>query len=227
MTDIDAADETPAVAGDAATTGCDHRECAHAWQERFFTPATQITFVRTIATVVIGLIGAREDSLTLLLVALGTHWFGDSLDGIVARVFHHETRIGAALDIMCDRLACGVFYIGFAWYDPTMVAPIGIYLFEFMVIDLFLSLAFLSWPLKSPDYFYVVDRRIWLWNWSRPGKTLNSALFAIVLVWTRDPWITSAIATGIIGLKLTSLYWLHQVRLPIPGRCAHQAVGAG
>ena len=47
-----------------------------------------------------------------------------------------------------------------------------------MVIDGFLSLAFLAWPITSPNYFYVVDRRLWLLNWSHPGKAVNSGLFA-------------------------------------------------
>ena len=74
------------------------------------------------------------------------------------------------LDVLCDRLSAAVFYVGFAWYDPTMAVPVGIYLAEFLVLDMFLSIAFLAWPVSSPNYFYVVDRRLWRWNWSKPGK---------------------------------------------------------
>jgi CDP-diacylglycerol--glycerol-3-phosphate 3-phosphatidyltransferase len=198
---------------------CAHRECAHPEAERLFTTATIITFVRTAITLALGLIGAHEHSLPLLLWALGVYWFGDSLDGWVARIMHEETRTGATLDIMSDRLSAAIFYVGFAWYDPSMVLPVGLYLAEFMVIDMFLSLAFLAWPLSSPNYFYLVDRRIWLWNWSKPGKAVNSALFAVFMVWTRDAIIAGAIATGLLALKLVSLAWLMRLGLPMPTGC--------
>ncbi len=198
---------------------CDHRECAHAANERLLTLPTAITFVRTVGTLVLALLGAHQDSLTLLLCALGVYWVGDMADGAVARLTNRETRIGATLDVMCDRISAAVFYVGFAWYDPTMVVPVGIYLAEFMVIDMFLSLAFLAWPVASPNYFYLVDRRIWLWNWSKPGKALNSALFAVFMVWTRDAWVAGMIATALLGLKLMSLGWMIQLGIPVPAGC--------
>jgi CDP-diacylglycerol--glycerol-3-phosphate 3-phosphatidyltransferase len=199
---------------------CAHRECAHPDVERLFTTATIITFIRTAITLALGLIGAHEHSLPLLLWALGVYWFGDSLDGWVARLMNEETRTGATLDIMSDRLSAAIFYVGFAWYDPSMVLPVGIYLAEFMVIDMFLSLAFLAWPLSSPNYFYLVDRRIWLWNWSKPGKAANSALFAVFMVWTREPIVAGAIATALLALKVVSLIWLLKLGLPMPAGCA-------
>lgn len=202
-----------------AGAGCTHRECAHAANETVLTWPTTITFVRTIATLVLGLLGAHQQSLTLLLWALGVYWVGDMADGAVARLTDRETRTGATLDIMCDRISTGVFYVGFAWYDPTMVVPVGIYLAEFMVVDMFLSLAFLAWPVSSPNYFYLVDRRIWLWNWSKPGKALNSALFAVLMVWTRDPWLAGLIACALLGLKILSMVWLSRLGLPVPAGC--------
>jgi CDP-diacylglycerol--glycerol-3-phosphate 3-phosphatidyltransferase len=100
-----------------------------------------------------------------------------------------------------------------------MVAPVGIYLAEFMVIDMFLSIAFLAWPISSPNYFHLVDRRIWFWNWSKVGKVLNSALFAVLMVWTRDPWLAGAVATGMFAVKAVSLVWLARLGLPVPGGC--------
>jgi len=202
-----------------AAAGCTHRECAHAANETVLTWPTTITFVRTVATLVLGLLGAHHQSLTLLLWALGVYWVGDMADGAVARLMDRETRTGATLDIMCDRISAGVFYVGFAWYDPTMVVPVGIYLAEFMVIDMFLSLAFLAWPVSSPNYFYLVDRRIWLWNWSKPGKALNSALFAVLMVWTRDPWLAGLIACALLVLKIMSMVWLSRLGLPVPTGC--------
>jgi CDP-diacylglycerol---glycerol-3-phosphate 3-phosphatidyltransferase len=202
-------------------SACAHHECAHPEAERVFTLATAITFVRTAITLAVAVLGAYHDSLELLLWALGIYWVGDSIDGIVARLMDDETRIGASLDIMCDRLSAAVFYVGFAWYDPTMIAPVAIYLAEFMVIDLFLSLAFLAWPLSSPNYFYLVDRRLYWWNWSRWGKALNSGAFAIFMVVTRDPWLAGAIALALLGLKCISLGWLMKLGLPVPAGCLH------
>ncbi len=206
----------PARVGRAA---CGHPECAYPEGERFCTLPNVITLLRTITTLVLALIGARQASLTLLLWALGVYWVGDSADGAVARLINRETRTGAVLDVLCDRLSAAVFYVGFAWYDPTMVVPVGIYLAEFMVVDMFLSLAFLAWPVSSPNYFYVVDRRLWLWNWSKPAKTLNSALFAVFVVWTRDAWVAGVVASALLGLKVTSVVWLSRLCLPVPPGC--------
>jgi CDP-diacylglycerol---glycerol-3-phosphate 3-phosphatidyltransferase len=201
---------------------CGHRECAHVDEERVFTLPTVITFVRTGATLLLALWGAHSSSLTLLLWALGVYWLGDMADGAVARVMNRETRVGATLDIMCDRLSAACFYVGFAWFDPTMVIPVGIYLAEFMVVDLYVSLAFLAWPLSSPNYFYSIDRRLWLWNWSKPGKTLNSTLFALLMVLTRDAWLAGAIAAALLVVKSISMVWLFRLGLPVPEGCTHE-----
>ena len=56
-------------------------------------------------------------------------------------------------------------------------------------------------------YFYLIDRQLWFWNWSTVGKALTSALFAWLMVWTREPMIASVIARGLLGLKSTSTVW--------------------
>ena len=200
--------------------GSPDRIYADPMTERLFTGATVITFVRTIATLVLSLWGAYEQSLTLLVIGLVTYWVGDTLDGEWARRRDCETRIGAVVDMMCDRLSCGAFYVGLAWLQPEMALPVGVYLFEFMVIDMFLSLAFLAWPIRSPNYFYVVDRRIYLWNWSRLGKAANSGLFAILLLVTGWWWLGLIIAIALLVLKCVSLRWLLQLGLPVPERVA-------
>jgi CDP-diacylglycerol--glycerol-3-phosphate 3-phosphatidyltransferase len=186
-------------------------------EERLLTGATVITFVRTIVSVVLAAMAAHEQSLTLLVVALGVYWVGDMLDGFYARVRDCETRIGAVLDIMCDRFNAGAFYIGLAWLQPDLSPAIFVYLAEFMVIDCFLSIAFLAWPIRSPNYFFVVDRTIWLWNWSKPAKAVNSALFAVLLLVTGWMWVGLVIATALLVLKCVSLRRLAQLGLPVPG----------
>lgn len=186
--------------------------------ERLFTSATVITFVRTWISLGFSLAGAHERSLTLLVVGLVVYWVGDSLDGEVARWKDCETRMGAVLDMFCDRLNCAGFYLGLVWIHPIMATPVSVYLFEFMVIDSFLSLAFLAWPIRSPNYFYVVDHRIWMWNWSRLGKAANSGAFAVLLLVTGWWWLGLIVALGLLVLKCVSLRWLLQLGLPVPAR---------
>jgi CDP-diacylglycerol--glycerol-3-phosphate 3-phosphatidyltransferase len=209
--------------------GASDRIYADASTERFLTGATVITLVRTIATLALSMWGAYDGSLTLLVTGLVVYWVGDTLDGEWARWFDCETRIGGLVDMVSDRLSCGAFYVGLAWLQPApfffsdepmelIGIPIAVYLFEFMVIDMFLSLAYLAWPIRSPNYFYVVDRRIYLWNWSRLGKAANSGLFAVLLLATGWWWLGLIIAVGLLALKLVSLRWLLQLGLPVPER---------
>ena len=209
--------------------GASDRIYADASTERLLTGATAITFVRTIATLVLSMWGAYDENVTLLVAGLVVYWVGDTLDGEWARWFDCETRIGGLIDMVSDRLSCGAFYVGLAWLQPApfffsdepmelIGIPVAVYLFEFMVIDLFLSLAYLAWPIRSPNYFYVVDRRIYLWNWSRLGKAANSGLFAVLLLATGWWWLGLIIAIGLLVLKLVSLRWLLQLGLPVPER---------
>jgi CDP-diacylglycerol---glycerol-3-phosphate 3-phosphatidyltransferase len=191
---------------------------AHPEQERVGTSATVITFVRTVASVVLAGLAAREESLTLLVAALVVYWAGDSLDGFVARIRGCETRIGAVLDILCDRFCAASFYLGLVWLHHEYAVPVLIYLAEFMVVDCFLSLAFLAWPVRSPNYFYVIDRPLWLWNWSKPGKAVNSSLFAVLLLITGWVWLGAAIAVALLVMKSVSLVRLGRIGLPVPAR---------
>jgi CDP-diacylglycerol--glycerol-3-phosphate 3-phosphatidyltransferase len=187
-------------------------------QERVGTSATVITFVRTAISVVLSGLAAQHGSLTLLVVALVVYWAGDSLDGFVARIRGCETRIGAVLDILSDRFCAAAFYIGLVWLQPEFAVPVFIYLAEFMVVDCFLSLAFLAWPVRSPNYFYVVDRPLWLWNWSKPGKAVNSSLFAVLLLVTGWVWLGAVFASAMLAMKSVSLVRLGRIGLPVPPR---------
>ena len=186
--------------------------------ERVGTPATVVTGVRTVVAVVLAGFAAHEHSLKLLVAALVVYWLGDMLDGFVARVLGCETRMGAALDILCDRFCAAAFYIGLMWLKPEFSPAVLLYLAEFMVVDCFLSLAFLAWPVRSPNYFFVIDRPLWLWNWSKPGKAVNSSLFAVLLLVTGWVWVGVAIAAGLLVLKCVSLARLSRLGLPVPAR---------
>lgn len=194
--------------------------------ERFLTPATVITLIRTIACVVIVGFALHEGvpdddefwspALKLLTLALVVYWVGDMLDGQVARWMHHETRIGAVLDIMSDRFCAAAFYFGLAWLHPEFAVPVLIYLAEFMVIDCFLSIAFLAWKVRSPNYFYVIDPTIYRLNWSHTAKAVNSALFAVFLLLTQLVWVAGFIAAALLIFKTVMLVRLAKIGLPIP-----------
>ena len=186
--------------------------------ERVGTPATMVTGVRTVLAVVLAGLAVTERDLSLLVASLAVYWVGDMLDGFVARTLRHETRIGAVLDILCDRFCAAAFYLGLVWLQPEHTWPVLVYLAEFMVIDCFLSLAFLAWPLRSPNYFHVVDRTIWLWNWSKPAKAANSALFAVLLLVTGWTWLALCIACALTVVKTVSLVRLVRNGLPVPAR---------
>jgi CDP-diacylglycerol---glycerol-3-phosphate 3-phosphatidyltransferase len=200
------------------TEGTDLDVYADPAAERLGTSANVVTLVRTVAAVVLAGLAIDRSSLTLLVVALAVYWVGDSLDGIVARIRGCETRMGAVLDILCDRFCAASFYLGLAWLQPEHVVPVLVYLAEFMVVDCFLSLAFLAWPVRSPNYFFVVDRTIWLWNWSKPAKAANSAIFAVILLVTDLPVLGLVIAAALLVLKCVSLVRLVRIGLPVPAR---------
>jgi CDP-diacylglycerol---glycerol-3-phosphate 3-phosphatidyltransferase len=187
-------------------------------QERLGTSANVVTLVRTVVSVVLAAVAADRGSLPLLVAGLAVYWVGDSLDGFVARQRGCETRTGAVLDILCDRFCAASFYVGLVWLHHDLATPVFVYLAEFMVVDCFLSMAFLAWPVRSPNYFYVIDRPLWLWNWSKPGKTVNSSLFAVFLLVTGWVWPATAIATGLLVLKCVSLARLARIGLPVPAR---------
>lgn len=186
--------------------------------ERLGTPANWVTAVRTVAAVALAGVAASERSQTLLVVALVVFWVGDALDGMVARSGRCETRIGAVLDILADRFCAAAFYVGLMWLHPHLAPAVLIYLAEFMVVDGFLSLVFLAWPIRSPNYFYVIDRTLWRLNWSPPGKAVNSSLFALLLLVTDQVWLGVGVATALLVHKSMSLARVLRIGLPVPTR---------
>jgi CDP-diacylglycerol---glycerol-3-phosphate 3-phosphatidyltransferase len=189
---------------------------ADAADERVMTAATAVTAVRTVGAAALAGLAAGQQSLALLVASLAVYWAGDVLDGWVARRLGCETRTGAVLDILSDRLCAACFYGGLMWLDPSLAPAVLLYLGQFMVLDCLLSLAFLAWPLRSPNYFYAVDRPLWLWNWSLRGKAANSSLFAVLLVATGSVSLGVAVALALTALKVASLVRLGRLGVPVP-----------
>ena len=79
------------------------------------------------------------------------------------------------LDIICDRACSAICACCILMLAPETWPAILPFLLSFMMVDTMLSLSFLYWDLKSPNYFGRVDKRVWRLNWSPPAKALNTA----------------------------------------------------
>ncbi|HEY2790740.1 MAG TPA: CDP-alcohol phosphatidyltransferase family protein, partial [Micromonosporaceae bacterium] len=123
-----------------------------------------VTLARTAAAVAVGVAALAAGSMALIAVAYGIYWLGDMLDGWSARRLGQETRAGAILDIVSDRVCTAVLCMGLVSLVPGIAVVVVVFLLSFMVLDTMLSLAFLCWPIAGPNYFYEVDRRVWRWN---------------------------------------------------------------
>jgi len=174
------------------------------------TPANAVTLVRTVAAVGIGVWALVEASLPLVAAGYAVYWVGDILDGAVARWLRQETRQGAVFDVVSDRACTGVLAAGFVAVRPQAAVPLGVFLVQFMVLDCLLTLAFLHWPIVSPNYFWVVDRTVWRLNWSPPAKAANTG---VVVVCLALGWVVAATVVAVLVtlVKLWSLRAVHRL----------------
>jgi CDP-diacylglycerol--glycerol-3-phosphate 3-phosphatidyltransferase len=180
--------------------------------ENLATWANGVTLVRTIAGLVLFSIAAFAHSFTWNLAGLAVYWILDCLDGFLARALNQETRFGAQMDILSDRFLMAFFYLNYLAMHPDLVVVIALFLFEFMLLDHYLSNQFMRWQLLSPNYFHLVDRRIWWLNWSAPAKFLNSGLVTILLLTTKNAWTAWPVLAVLFSIK--SYSWLRLHRLP-------------
>src|SRR3712207_1450378 len=91
--------------------------------ERVLTTANGVTAARTVGAVALAGVAAQQHSLVWLIASLLVYWVGDVLDGWVARRMGCETRTGAVLDILSDRLCAASFYGGLMWVGPAPAPP--------------------------------------------------------------------------------------------------------
>jgi CDP-diacylglycerol--glycerol-3-phosphate 3-phosphatidyltransferase len=199
---------------------CTHRGCIRESAERIATIANTITMTRSVAAHGCVLAAIATGSTSVLLAGLATHLVGDIADGAVARLRGEETVSGAMLDIICDRLFYGTYYTVFAMLHPSMLVAAGIFMFTFMVLDAHLSMSFLYWPLRSVNYFDLIDLAIYWWNFSKFGKALLGAPLLVATLLIGSPALSTATATAIAALKLLSLWRLHSARVPLRPGCA-------
>lgn len=199
---------------------CGHRGCLTQPAENVLTVASLVTLLRTAGCLVLTMTSIATGRVSLLLLGLAVHCVGDVADGLIARRRHEETRAGAVLDIVSDRLCIGVYYVSYGALHHELLVPIGLFLFTFMVLDAHLSLAFLSWPLASLNYFGVVDRVLHRWNWSPLAKCCNGGLITVVMLATRSVVLCTVVATVLLVVKVASLVRLFARGVPAPVGCA-------
>ena len=172
----------------------------------------RITLARTVIAMAVATYAFRTGDLTWLVVGYFSYWFGDSLDGWVARRRDEESLSGAVFDIVCDRACSFLLAAAFMATYPGTIGPLAIYLIQFGVLDTMLTFSFLLWPwMLSPNYFYKVDRPIYVWNWSKPAKALNTGAVVVSLVvagQTGAQWLPYAVAVAACVVKVVSSYRL-------------------
>ena len=203
-------DQSPSVGRPAAR--CGHRECYDGGREPLATLPNLITASRTVLSLLLVALALRWRSEDLVLWGVAVYWLGDIADGLVARDTGTETRTGAVLDILCDRLGCASCFLAYATFHPGMLPAVVVFLLQFMVVDNYLSLSFQRWPLSSPNYFYLVDPLVHRLNWSPVAKSLNSGALLLLMVVTDDVLLATGFALAVGAVKVWSL--LRVVALP-------------
>ncbi len=205
---------SPPAAGAAVPPASRDRLVRETWR----TWANLATGVRVAGCLACFVAAALTASEAWNVAGLVLYWALDVVDGGIARALRQETRIGAQLDILSDRLLLASFYANFLRAHPAMAAPIALHLLQFVVLDQYLSLQFLRWPILGPNDFHEVDRRIWAWNWSPLGKVANGALVTTAIVvsaWAGASWVLPAlVSAAVVAVKVWSIASL--VRLPAP-----------
>jgi CDP-diacylglycerol--glycerol-3-phosphate 3-phosphatidyltransferase len=178
---------------------------ARGWvRERVVSVPNVITVTRTCLSMGLSVYAGYTASVPLLVAAYLVYWLGDFADGWSARRLDQETRLGAVFDIVCDRACAAVAAAAFLRIDPDSTPAIGIYLFQFCVVDTMLSLSFLAFDIKSPNYYYLVDRVIYRLNWTHPAKALNTSA-VVVLCLANQVWAAAFMAFAVLAVKAWSL----------------------
>ena len=175
----------------------------------------QITLIRTVIAMGLATYAFRSGDLLWLVIGYVAYWFGDSLDGWVARRRNEESLSGAVFDIVCDRACSFLLAAAFMATYPDTIGPLALYLVQFGVLDTMLTFSFLLWPwVLSPNYFYKVDRPIFVWNWSKPAKAMNTGAVVVSLVvagQTGAYWLPYVVAIAALAVKVVSSYRLVEI----------------
>jgi CDP-diacylglycerol--glycerol-3-phosphate 3-phosphatidyltransferase len=202
-----------------AAAACSHRGCVGSPTEDVRTVANAVTLARGAGCLAAVTASIATGNVALLFLGLAVHCVGDVADGIVARHRNEETRAGAVLDIVSDRMCVALYYLSYGHLHHDLLLPIALFLFQFMVLDAQLSLSFLNWPLRSLNYFGTVDRAIYRWNWSPAGKAANSGALVVLMLVTHSAPLCTGLVLVMWAIKVGSLRALYRRGVPSPVGC--------
>jgi CDP-diacylglycerol--glycerol-3-phosphate 3-phosphatidyltransferase len=202
---------------------CGEHGCWDGWPEPLRTWPNLVTVVRTALAVVLAAAGAASGSSGLLLGSLAAYWVGDVADGWLARRIGQETRRGAALDVVTDRICAVAFWGPWALAHPDTEWVVGLYLAEFVVVDGALSLLWLAWPLLSCNYVERVHPLVFRLNWWPPAKAANTAGLLVLLLVLGLPGPALAFVLLVLAVKAASLARLLAALPGLPPGCARSA----
>jgi phosphatidylglycerophosphate synthase len=183
---------------------CGVRGCGCEDPRQLRNAANLVTVIRTVASLALVTTAAVQHSWPWLLAGYLTYWIGDSADGNIARWQHQETRFGAVFDVVCDRVNCIscalvlLLFIDAPW-------PIAVFLFQFVVVDLPLTLLPMRWPVLSPNYFHLIDPLAYTLNWHVVAKVTNTTLLITLLVFVPDQRVALVAASTVLLIKIWSL----------------------
>jgi len=179
--------------------------------QSIYSESNIITLARLALSLTFFILAILKMNPTYNFIGLGIHWFGDVLDGMYARRFRQETILGAEIDIIADRVETLFFYINFLFFRPYLFIPVAIYLIDFAFVDFYLSYQFVKFDIISPNYFYKVDRTVYLLNYCPFAKFCNSTVVTLILIFLPNLQILAAVfATLLIGVKIYSFILLNK-----------------
>ena len=197
---------------------CGVRGCGCEDPRQLLNAANVVTVIRTVASLALVTTAAVQHSWPWLLAGYLTYWIGDSADGNIARWRDQETRFGAVFDVVCDRINCIscalvlLLFIDAPW-------PFAVFLFQFVVVDLPLTLLPMRWPVLSPNYFHLIDKLSYTLNWHVVAKVTNTTLLITLLVFVPDQRVALVAASVVLVIKLYSLGRV--LRLQVPKHTLH------
>ncbi|MBB3678003.1 CDP-alcohol phosphatidyltransferase family protein [Modestobacter versicolor] len=203
---------------------CGVRGCGCEDPRQLRNAANAVTVLRTLASLALVTVAAVQHSWPWLLAAYLVYWIGDSADGNIARWRNQETRFGAVFDVVCDRINCVSCALVFLQFVDAPW-PIAVFLFQFVVVDLPLTLLPMRWPVLSPNYFHLIDPLAYTLNWHVVAKVTNTTLLITLLVVLPDhQWVALVAASTVLVIKVWSLGRV--LRLTVPKDTPHVPQGA-
>jgi len=178
----------------------------------FYSEANILTLIRIVLSLVFFILAILEKSFTYCFIGFLIHWIGDFIDGFYARKLKQETILGAEIDIIADRLEIIFFYVVFLHFRPNLYLPAALYLIDYAFVDFYLSYQFIKYDIISPNYFYKVDKTVYLLNYSPGGKFSNSSVVTLALIFLPQLSVfVSIYATILIAVKSYSVYLLFKL----------------